>query len=203
MGYCTIAEIKARETVSGVTDAQYQSSLDWAEAVLDRLTNDHFESTDLTIYVSGSGSWRQNLYPGTFLKCLSISSIVDVPSGGEITSAEFQIQGHFLVLLEEYTVRAGAVNSVWPAGIYNIRVKGSFGWSSVPVEIRDACILLALNKVKKLSGSAIGGGVKSERIGDYSYTKSVSAGEKAITGIVEVDEVIDMYKNQFMAMEVV
>lgn len=201
MAYCTVAEVKDREIVAGIADVQYQSAIDWAEALLDKLTNDHFEPTILSLRISGSGSYRQNFYPGTYLRCLSITSITDVPSGDVVTSAEYLAKDHFMVLLEDYVVRAGSGNSVWPRGIYNLAVVGSFGWSAVPDPIRDATILLCLAKVKNLSSSATVASLKSERIGDYSYTTSDTG--KTKTGIGEVDEVIDMYMNNFIGLEAV
>lgn len=202
--YVTVAEVKAVETVVGKTDSQYTGAIVWAVAVIEKITGDVFESNTLTLRITGSGTHRLNLYPATLLRCLSITSITDIPSGVVVNSSYYVIYSRFLMMVEEAIVRAGVLAETWPIGTKNLRVIGSFGWSAVPEPVKQATILLAIAKLKVTGGgSAIKGKLSSERIGDYSYSRKVGETKGMYTGISEVDEVLELFGNRFIAVNVV
>ena len=201
MGYNTVAEVKAKETIAGKSDADYQAAIDWASVLIDKITGDQFVKSSLTIRVSGSGTRRQPLYPITLLRCLSVSSVRDIPTD-TVVEVEYYIEdSRYLTMIEPITIRAGASTQVWPKGIRSLEVIGEFGWEETPKPIQEATMLLALRKLKVPTGSSITGEVTGERIGDYSYTKKSGMTEKqGPTGIAEVDAILKLYQNKFIAL---
>ncbi len=83
---------------------------------------------------------------------------------------------------------------IFPKGKRNIEIWGTCGWRSCPKQIKDACIILARYENDNTLYNAYGYGMKSESLGDYSYTKSdILEKGKTLTGISEADRKIKMY----------
>jgi len=82
----------------------------------------------------------------------------------------------------------------FPKGSRNIEIKGSYGWYECPEQIKQACIILTEYENDNTLYSRQGYGMKSEKLGDYSYSKFDK--KKFLTGVIEADELLDRYIRQ-------
>ena len=201
MRYCTVVQVKAREEVAGKLDSDYEVAIDWAADLIDKITGDYFESKSLTLRLNGSGIIRQNLYPATLLRCLSVISARDVSTNTIISSTYYLRYDRYLIMIEPITIRAEERTQLWPVGVRSLEVIGTFGWEETPSPIREAAILVSLKKLKTTGvKSTLTGDKVSERMGDYSYSKGKEEKMGISTGISEVDKVLEMYQNRFIAL---
>lgn len=105
--------------------------------------------------------------------------------GGTITDPELM-----------YRLSSTAARGLFPHGFNNIRVVGKYGYLTVPLPIKQLCIILVRydNDPSLYTSSKY----TKEKIGDYSYEyggtgiKSISI----VTGIFEADRIIAIYKKQ-------
>lgn len=81
---------------------------------------------------------------------------------------------------------------IFPRGFNNVQVIGTHGESSVPEAIKQAGIALAKWENDPASEAAMGL-MKSEKIGDYSYTNLATAEEGVLTGIDKADMYLRHY----------
>jgi len=78
--------------------------------------------------------------------------------------------------------------AVFPEGIKNVRVAGTYGWTSCPMSISEACVILAKHENDSTLYTSYND-FDSERLGDYSYTRST----KYLTGVLEADRLLQNY----------
>lgn len=83
------------------------------------------------------------------------------------------------------------LNGVFPKGNRNIELWGSYGWYECPKQIKQASIILTRYENDNTLYSRQGYGMKSEKLGDYSYSKFDK--KKFLTGVIEADELLDRY----------
>lgn len=218
MSYCTISNVKNGGLWSvpvGITDDMITNTfIPLAEAIINKITNDNFNSNSLELEVDGSGSSTLWLYKSTKLKCISVSKIEYVESDGSIIETisenNYKVYNRKIALINDFEVRAAAFLSKgkWAAGSKNYLVTGLFGWSEVPALIERACILLTrLYAEQESTGSSSGAlvyGIKSEKIGDYSYTKGsggiIMNQNEEMTGIPEVDIILTSFDNNIIGI---
>ena len=83
----------------------------------------------------------------------------------------------------------------FPKGKRNIEVWGTYGWRSCPKQIKDACIVLIKFDNDSTLYNSYSYGMKSEKLGDYSYTRDDSGQKsyKTLTGVAEADKKIKRY----------
>jgi hypothetical protein len=98
-----------------------------------------------------------------------IVSITSVTVGGEALATT-----DYSILSERGQLYRGAKWSApengKPAGIRNVVVAGSFGYDTIPYDVVEAAIILLRFR---MNNSSMGGaGMRSERIGDYSYERA-------------------------------
>ena len=83
---------------------------------------------------------------------------------------------------------------VFPKGKNNIEIWGTMGHYSCPLDIKKACIILCRAENDETLYSHSGYGMKSEKLGDYSYTRfDLQKSSKVLTGISEVDQLLSRY----------
>jgi len=80
------------------------------------------------------------------------------------------------------------INAVFPKGTKNIKVTGTYGWSSCPAAIKQAAIILCRYENDETLYTKYSD-LDSERLGDYSYTRK----EKYLTGVLEADRLLKNY----------
>jgi len=84
----------------------------------------------------------------------------------------------------------------FPRGSRNIEIWGSMGWYSCPLEIKEACIILCRAENDSTLYSSYSYGMKSEKLGDYSYTRFGDFQGKTLTGVLEADVLLSKYIRQ-------
>ena len=89
-------------------------------------------------------------------------------------------------------IAADLTAGIFPRGFNNVQVIGTHGESTVPEAIKQAGIILAEWEVDPASHAAAGL-MKSEKIGDYSYTNLVGAEEDVLTGVNKADLLLRHY----------
>jgi len=111
------------------------------------------------------------------------------------------------------------IAGVFPRGVQNVSVHGFFGFQVPPPEVREACILLALQNLKLAAAEtdileapanttqkAVG--IKRVKIDDlsveYQYPRetSVSVSRKKTTGLVEADRLLWRHRRDLEAIAV-
>ncbi len=89
-------------------------------------------------------------------------------------------------------IASDLTEGIFPRGFNNVQVIGTHGESSVPKAIKQAGIAFAKWENDPASEAAMGL-MKSEKIGDYSYTNMITAEEDVLTGIDKVDMYLRHY----------
>lgn len=190
MAYAAAADVKAYSSLAVVTavlDATLVSTyIPRAERLVNSYTRQNFNlSASSTILVNGSGSTRQEL--SQRLVTLSQLRFLSTTDGGATVLASEIITD---VYNKGWWLEAGSENVplrnrigkeyrnellLFPEGSNNIEVTGTFGYSSVPVEVKEATCAIVEGIIANLSGAgARTSGFQSESIGDYSYDKGSS-----------------------------
>jgi len=89
-------------------------------------------------------------------------------------------------------IASDLTEGIFPRGFNNVQVEGTHGESSVPEAIKQAGIAFAKWENDPESEAAMGL-MKSEKIGDYSYTNLATAEKDVLTGIDSVDMYLRHY----------
>jgi len=92
--------------------------------------------------------------------------------------------------LAELHYLTDSATGVFPRGVKNVSIAGTYGWTSCPASIKEAVVMLCKYDNDNTLYTSYGD-MKSERLGDYSYTRD--SGEKFLTGIEEADKLIRNY----------
>ena len=193
---------------SGISDADKYAAIAFAEQLIEKILGRHFYVKTFDIEINGNDKNRITLplyadivtvdhvyicgveIPATWYNYDENSVFLDLCASGTFQS------GSSLALL---AFRAGdrALAGLFPYGHNNIRFVGTYG-EIMPEPIKQAVIWLvdAINDGTFGAGGA--GTLKSEKIGDYSYTKGFGADWKdaVFTGVDKVDAVLRHYRKQ-------
>jgi len=84
----------------------------------------------------------------------------------------------------QFKVDADSDFSYFPTGIQNIDIDYTGGYAAIPDQVQDAVILIAMNLYA--AGSSANPGLKSEKLGEYSYTRMDTAAMDPLTPAVKV-----------------
>ena len=159
-GYCSLADVKsALRITDSVDDSLIELSIEAASREIDGYCQRAFYSTTGTRVFNSTSSLLCETDDIISVTTLKTSS--DGTSYNDTwTVADFQLEplnGVTAGLTQPYT-RIRAVGSllfpVWSvAGTYTnfagVQVQGVFGWSTVPVAVKQAAILLAMRQFKR------------------------------------------------------
>lgn len=188
MAYATASEVKAFSSIAAV-DAKADADLTntyipRAERLINAYTRQNFNlSGATTIYVDGSGTQRlelpQRLVTLTQLRFVSRSGIDGVTVVGALDVTDVLNKNWWLVLLDEpvrLRQRIGRSLPGWltfPVGNGNVEVVGTFGYSSVPTEVKDATMMVVEKIINEEGGTErLGSPYKREKIGAYEYERA-------------------------------
>ena len=89
-------------------------------------------------------------------------------------------------------ISSDIAEGIFPRGFNNIQVVGTYGESTIPEAIKQAGIILAEWENDPAAAAAMGL-MKSEKIGDYSYTNLATAEEDVLTGVNKADILLRHY----------
>ena len=187
--YATIEEARNEGIPSEYTDTRIEDGLKIATNIIDRLTGQWFESRSHVVRLKGKGgnAYILPLFPITLTKV-------------EVDESETEDY----VLYNENPEDLRYPKICFNFDIENdkdIFITGDFGFveadGSAPILIKKACIKLAIRELDNLytEKEFFPGKVKSETTDGHSYTlMSSSEGGFSLTGDVEVDEILKIYR---------
>jgi len=185
---------------SGESTTERQEVIDRAEQLIERITKDYFYENDFIIYRNGNDN--DQLFLGLVP---DIISVTEIKISGIVLTTSWYTNNVDSVYLdpEAETLSAGDTaelhlrlkykRRLFPQGIGNIKITGTYGWESCPAAIKRAAIILCRYENDDTLYSAYSGSLKSEKLGDYSYTLSDRVSAKESTGVSEADNLIRNY----------
>jgi hypothetical protein len=167
--YCSIVELRAYEPKVTAADEAVTLDIQLAMNIIDRETRQWFEPRTKTLQLTGNNI-KDLVLPAP---AIGITSI-------KIDDEELDSE-YYKVVQDDLRSMAPMLRhktSVWPQDS-EIEVEGSFGFVgddkvSTPPEVKRLCMILAAKiSLKDMESDQI----KSERIGDYSYSKADEANQ--------------------------
>lgn len=212
LGYISLAAMKAQYPNScvGKTDDQVKGAIAWAENIINDCTSDFFSTKTLTLRLNGTGSeglYLKNESKG--LRLVSVQSLTDTDTGTAYDDLCYDIYDyHLMMRLEPMTRAVGLQGAVWPEGIGNIVLVGTFGRAAIPPMITRATALLASLMLTSNSdeGPIVSGQmITGETIGGYSYNMrgiERNVMETRATGVSEVDMILSKYTDDMVDITV-
>jgi len=180
---------------SGSSEVDRQAAIDRAEQLIERLTKDYFYSKALEMYRGGNGQNRLllNLQPHilavTEIKVLGIALATswwtyDVNS--VYLNPESATGG---IDDPEFLLRTKSKKGLFPKGINNIKITGTYGWTACPPAIKQATIILCRYENDETLYTKYDDLV-TDKLGDASYGRG---SKKFLTGLQEADKLIRNY----------
>ena len=94
--------------------------------------------------------------------------------------------------MAELHLRLKYKRKLFPSGMGNIKITGTYGWVAVPARIKQAAILLCRAENDPSLYPNYDSRLKSEKLGDYSYMLSDKSNIGA-SGIDVVDDLLREY----------
>lgn len=183
---------------SGSSETDRQEVIDRAEQLIERITKDFFYAKAFALYFDGNG--KDRLFLGLVPDIISVTEIL--LSGIELDSSWWTYNKNSVYLdpeattgdeLPELLLHLKYYHKLFPKGTRNVKITGTYGWSSCPVAIKRAAIMLCRYENDSTLFTSHSGNLKSEKLGDYSYTLSDVVSTKDSTGIDEVDKLLKHY----------
>jgi len=182
---------------SGTTDRQ--EIINRVEQTIELITKDYFYSKAFVIYIDGNSNDR--LFLGLIPDVLTVTEIKI--SGVELPDSWWTSDVNSVYLdpeavtgdeddLPELYLRLSYKHRLFPKGMGNIKVTGTYGWSSTPPAIKQAAIILASSENDSTLYPGYSSTLKSEKIGDYAYTLA-DIDMKSSTGIESADKLLRNY----------
>jgi len=201
-----ISEADVDSWPSGLDEAGKQEIIDFCEQLVEKITGTWFYKKALDFKQNGSGRNRLTVRIPARLVDVTAVHLCGIeldPSwyGFDDDSVFLDLCGSGVVVGDPeiyYRISQEDERGLFPRGLNNIRIVGYSGYSSVPEPIKK-CIefLIDAYNAGELETSAVGA-FKSEKIGDYSYTKGLTgyAAGGVYTGIDRVDAILRHYIKQ-------
>ena len=154
-GYATLAQVKAAMRIAdNVDDALIETAIESASRQIDGHCQRRFYQTTTTRVYTPNDSLVTEIDDLVTLTTLKTKSDVDGTFDTTWTSNDYQ--------LEPLNRMAGGLDVSWTqiravgdflfptfGGEATVEVTGVFGWSSVPSEIKQACIILSQRQYKR------------------------------------------------------
>lgn len=156
-GYCTLAEVKSALRITDtVDDSLLELSVEAASREIDGYCQ--------RIFYSRTGQTRVYT-PESYFLCqtddiVSVTTLETATDGSNFdvtwSAGDYQLEplnGVSGGLQAQPYTRIRAVDSyVFPMFMLNeatVRITGTFGWAAVPVDVKQACVLLAMRQFKR------------------------------------------------------
>lgn len=183
---------------SGSSEADRQEIINRAEQLIEIITRDYFYSKAFVIYRDGNG--KDRLFLGLTPDILTVTEIK--LSGVELSTAWWTNDTDSVYLdpeavtdddYPELLLRLKHSRSIFPRGRGNVKITGTYGWTSCPPAIKQAAIILCRYENDSTLYTMHDSNLKSEKLGDYSYTLADGAFGKDTTGIESVDRLLKNY----------
>jgi len=179
----------------------------FAEALVEKILGRHFYVKDFDLELNGNGKNRITLP----LEADIITVDHVYICGVELAETWYAYDENSVYLnlcgsgifqsgagvLVQLIAGAAETEGLFPRGYNNCRFVGTYG-ESTPQPIKDAIIWLVDAINEETFGGGAAGAFKSEKIGDYSYSKGLAGywKEGVLTGVDKVDAVLRHYIKQ-------
>lgn len=156
--YATATDVREQK-ISGVvvdlavyTDAEIEENIGIAESIIEGYLNTIFYSVSAIEYFNGTGNQNLYVYQRLNIPLISASACTEVNTNDDVLfefveGTDFTIQGWYLAKVwHSGSARniIGSAGPTWRKGHRNIKIDGEWGRAAVPVEIKRATVLLAL-----------------------------------------------------------
>lgn len=183
----------------GSSTADRQKIINRAEQLIENITDDFFYAKAFVAYRDGNGN--DQLFVGLIPDILSVTEVKI--SGIVLITSWYTNDVNSIYLdpeavtgssddLPELHLRMKYKRKLFPEGTGNIKITGTYGWSAVPAAIEKAAVILCRAENDSTLYSSHDGTLKSEKLGDYSYTMADVTTSKS-TGIDIVDKLLKQY----------
>ncbi|GAF96433.1 unnamed protein product [marine sediment metagenome] len=179
----------------GTSNATKQEIVDRAEQLIENITHDYFYAENFAIYRDGNGN--DKLFLGSIPNILSVSEIK--LSGVVLGSSWYTFDKNSVYLdpeavtgdeLPELMLRMNHKRGLFPKGMGNVKITGTYGWSACPVAIKRAVIILCRYENDETLYTKYDDLV-SDKLGDMTQSRGVD--KKFLTGVQEADRLLFNY----------
>jgi len=189
---------------SGMTEEEQDEKIEEIEQLLEKTLRTHFYSKAFDHKVSGNN--KNRLFLNLEADILTVTKIFI--NGIELAESywtwdsksvfvDLTTSGSSILDPELSYIRSQtATEGLFPKGYENIRIKGTYGYATVPLPIKQLCIVLVrYDNDPDLYTSYL---FDSEKIGQYSYKIGAGALKSipVIFGILEADKIASKYRRQ-------
>lgn len=180
---------------SGSDTAERQEIIDRAEQLIEQVAKDYFYSKAFSMYFNGNAN--DKLFLGLVPDILTVTEILI--SGVALSASWWTYNTDSVYLdpeaatgdeLPELLLRLKYKRKIFPRGMGNIKITGTYGWSSCPVAIKRAAIILCRFENDETLYTKYDD-VSSEKIDEYQFVRGVA--KKYLTGVQEADRLIRNY----------
>jgi len=181
---------------SGSSEAERQEIIDRAEQLIENITRDYFYEKAFAIYCNGNGN--DKLFLKLIPHILSVTEILIVGIELATTWWTYNIDSVYLDPEAlpgggesvELLLRMKRKEKLFPEGMGNIKVTGTYGWSACPVAIKQTAIILCRFENDETLYTKYDDLV-SDKLGDM--TQNRGSDKKFLTGLMEADRLIREY----------
>lgn len=180
---------------SGSSESDREETIDRAEQLIEKITRDYFYSKAFVKYFDGNANDR--LFLGLTPDILTVT---EIKISGVVLSTSWWTYDTDSVYLDpeastgddlpELLLRLKYKRKIFPRGMGNIKITGTYGWSSCPVAIKQATIILCRYENDETLYTKYDDLI-SDKLGDA--TQNRGADKKFLTGLMEADRQIRYY----------
>jgi hypothetical protein len=170
MGIITLARAQQNAALANVNTTELQDLIDAASAYIERYCDRKFTAGSTTEKIDGNDLdyiFVKNSY------ITALTSLTITESDGTETSVAPGNLGfdanrdNCRIWFDEDN---GSAFWWFPKGYQNITVTYSYGYSTIPEDLQEACVQMVVN-MYSMNSSASDPNLISESLGEYSYTK--------------------------------
>lgn len=179
----------------GTSNTTKQEIVDRAEQLVEMVTHDHFYSLAFVKYFNGNG--KDKLFLGFIPDILSVTEIL--LSGITLSASWWTYNSDSVYLdpeaatgddLPELLLRLKYSRRIFPKGMGNVKITGTYGWASCPVAIKRATIILCRFENDATLYTSYDD-LNSEKLGDQQSVRGDM--KKYLTGVQEADRLVHKY----------
>lgn len=201
---CYLTESAVSNWPAGISEAEKQAIIDKVEQIIDQVTDTYWCETAFVIELNGNG--KNRLFLPLRSDILTVTKVEIYCIELEDSWYTYDKNSIYLDPCAEgdgelspelyYKLAEVAEKGIFVRGYNNIRVTGTQGETTssddIPEAIKQAAVILA-EWENDPSSEAAAGLMKSEKIGDYSYTMLAGSEEDVLTGVDKADMLLRLY----------